>query len=139
MGFCIGYGKWPVSYTHLLRTNCKPDVALVTVTPPDEHGFVSLGISVDYTMEAVKQAKTVIAQVNKYMPRTHGDSFVHVDEISDFVEFDEPILELPNPKITEVEEAIGRNCASLIKDGDCLQLGIGAKMCIRDRKKAFGL
>ena len=77
-------------------------------------------------MEAVKQAKTVIAQVNKYMPRIHGDSFVHVSEISDFVKFDEPILELPNPKITEVEEAIGRNCASLIHDGDCLQLGIGA-------------
>lgn len=110
----------------LLRTNCKPDVALVQVTSPDEHGYVSLGISVDYTMEAVKQAKTVIAQVNKYMPRIHGDSFVHVSEISDFVKFDEPILELPNPKITEVEEAIGRNCASLIHDGDCLQLGIGA-------------
>ncbi|WP_066687106.1 acetyl-CoA hydrolase/transferase family protein [Christensenella intestinihominis] len=110
----------------LLRTNCKPDVALVQVTPPDEHGYVSLGISVDYTMEAVKQAETVIAQVNKYMPRIHGDSFVHMSEISDFVEFDEPILELPNPKITDVEEAIGRNCASLIHDGDCLQLGIGA-------------
>ena len=83
-------------------------------------------ISVDYTMEAVKQAEVVIAQVNQFMPRTHGDSFVHVSEISDFVEFDEPIIELPNPKITDVEEAIGRNCASLIHDGDCLQLGIGA-------------
>ncbi|MEA5004400.1 MAG: acetyl-CoA hydrolase/transferase C-terminal domain-containing protein [Christensenella sp.] len=110
----------------LLRTNCKPDAALVQVTPPDEHGFVSLGISVDYTMEAVKQAGVVIAQVNKYMPRIHGDSFVHVSEISDFVEFDEPILELPNPKITDVEREIGRHCASLISDGDCLQLGIGA-------------
>ncbi len=110
----------------LLRTNCKPDVALVQVTPPDAHGYVSLGISVDYTMEAVKQAEVVIAQVNKYMPRTHGDSFVHVSEISDFVEFDEPILELPNPKITDVEREIGRHCASLVQDGDTLQLGIGA-------------
>ncbi|WP_066648738.1 acetyl-CoA hydrolase/transferase family protein [Christensenella timonensis] len=110
----------------LLRGGCKPDVALVTVTPPDRHGYVSLGISVDYTMEAVKQAPVVIAQVNKYMPRIHGDSFVHVSEISDFVEFDEPVLELPNPKITDVEREIGRNCASLINDGDCLQLGIGA-------------
>lgn len=102
------------------------DVALVQVTPPDKHGFVSLGVSVDYTMAAVKSAKMVIAQVNKEMPRTHGDSFVHVSEIDWFVELDTAIIELELPHIGEIEKAIGEHCASLIQDGDTLQLGIGA-------------
>ncbi len=109
-----------------LRTNCKPDVAVVQVSPPDAHGYVSLGVSVDYTMEGVKQANIVLAQVNKNMPRIHGDSFVHISELTAIVECDLPMLELPNPTITDVEKAIGENCASLIHDGDCLQLGIGA-------------
>ena len=102
------------------------NVALVQVSKPDEHGYVSLGVSVDYTKAAVEVANITIAQVNKYMPRTHGESFVHISEIDYFVEHDEPIHTLKSPKIGEIEKEIGRYCASLINDGDTLQLGIGA-------------
>lgn len=102
------------------------DVALIQVTPPDKEGYVSLGVSVDYTIGAARNAKSVIAQVNKYMPRTGGDSKLHISEIDCLVEYDEPIFELKAPKIGEVEKAIGENCAKLINDGDTLQLGIGA-------------
>ena len=102
------------------------DVALVTVTPPDENGKCSLGVSVDYTLAAVRHAKTVIAQVNARMPFTHGPSVVDVSDIDRFVVHDAPIIPLALPKIGPVEEAIGKNVASLIRDGDTLQLGIGA-------------
>lgn len=102
------------------------DVAMVQVSPPDKHGYMSLGVTVDYAMAAVKKGKLVIAQVNKNMPRTHGDSFVHCTEIDYFVEEDRPLTNLPSAKPTEVEEAIGANCASLVEDGCTLQLGIGA-------------
>ena len=110
----------------LFETTLPVDVALIQVTPPDENGMCSLGISVDYTLAAVKNAKTVIAQVNSRMPRTCGGGSISVEEIDVFVEHDAPILELTPPVIGPVEEAIGRNCASLINDGDTLQLGIGA-------------
>lgn len=110
----------------LFRTTLKPDVALVTVTPPDENGMCSLGVSVDYTLEAIRQAKTVIAQVNQFMPFTYGDSLVSVEEIDCFVLIDQPVIQLAPPKIGPVEEAIGKFCAELIRDGDTLQLGIGA-------------
>ncbi|WMJ82374.1 acetyl-CoA hydrolase/transferase C-terminal domain-containing protein [Clostridium sp. MB40-C1] len=102
------------------------DVALIQVSSPDEHGNCSFGVSVDYTKPAADCAKIVIAQVNDQMPRTLGDSFIHVSEIDYIVETSNPIIELQPPKIGEVEKAIGENCASLIKDGDTLQLGIGA-------------
>lgn len=102
------------------------DGAIIHVSTPDEHGYCSLGVSVDYSKHAVNNAKYVIAQVNPQMPRTLGDSFVHVSEMDYIVECDAPIIELPPPAISEVEKAIGEHCASLIKDGDCLQLGIGA-------------
>jgi 4-hydroxybutyrate CoA-transferase len=102
------------------------DVALIHVSTPDEHGYCSLGVSVDYSKHAVEQAKIVIAQVNAHMPRTLGDSFVHVSQMDHIVAHDEPILTLSPPKISDVERAIGENCASLVRDGDCLQLGIGA-------------
>ena len=102
------------------------DVALVTGTPPDENGKCSLGVSVDYTLAAVRHAKTVIAQVNARMPFTHGPSVVDVSDIDCFVVHDAPIIPLALPKIGPVEEAIGKNVASLIRDGDTLQLGIGA-------------
>ena len=95
------------------------DVALIQVSSPDEHGFVSLGVSVDYTLKAAKRAKILIAQINIKMPRTLGDSFLHLDEIDFIVKRDEEILEIPLPKI-------GEYCSSLINDGDTLQLGIGA-------------
>lgn len=109
----------------LFRTLLPIDVALISVTPPDENGKCSLGVSVDYTYGAAKSAKLVIAQVNAKMPRTYGTS-LNVSDIDIFVPYDEPVLVLPAPKIGEVEESIGRYCASLIEDGDTLQLGIGA-------------
>ncbi|MEQ2456346.1 acetyl-CoA hydrolase/transferase family protein [Flavonifractor hominis] len=108
------------------HTTLPVDVALVQVTPPDEQGKCSLGVSVDYTLPALKAARTVIAQVNARMPRTGGDSLVDVSEIDSFVLHEEPIIQLAPPKIGPVEEAIGRNVASLVRDGDTLQLGIGA-------------
>lgn len=102
------------------------DVALIQVSTPDEHGYCSLGLSVDYTKAAVEKAKVVMAEVNDQMPRTYGDTFVHVSEIDYLVETSNPIVELPPPRIGDVEKAIGENCASLIEDGSTLQLGIGA-------------
>lgn len=102
------------------------DVAVIQVSPPDEHGYVTCGLSVDYTLPAAKKAKCVIAQVNELMPRTHGDTALHVSEIDVFVEAKHPVLELQPPKIGPVEKAIGENCAKLVRDGDTLQLGIGA-------------
>ncbi|MPM23414.1 Butanoate coenzyme A-transferase [bioreactor metagenome] len=102
------------------------DVALVQVSPPDQNGYCSLGVSVDYTKPALESAKTVIAQVNPQMPRTMGDSFVHVSQLDWIVEADVPLLQLKPPVIGAVERAIGEHCAGLIRDGDTLQLGIGA-------------
>ena len=104
------------------------DVALVQAAAPDANGNMSLGISVDYTLPAVRAAKKVIVQVNKELPRTYGDSTFHISDanVVAVVEHDAPIIELAPPKITEIEKAIGANCAKLINDGDTLQLGIGA-------------
>lgn len=102
------------------------DVALVEVSKPDEHGFCSFGVSCDYTKTGAECAKIVIAEVNNQMPRTFGDNFIHVSEIDYIVESSRPLIELQPPKITDVEKAIGENCASLIEDGSTLQLGIGA-------------
>ena len=102
------------------------DAALIKVSPPDKHGYMSLGISVDYSKEAVKRAKFVVAEISSHVPRTLGDSFVHVSEVDYFVESNAPLVELPPPALTDVEMGIGKNVASLIQDGDCLQLGIGA-------------
>lgn len=111
----------------LFRKGYMPvDVALVQVSSPDEHGYCSFGVSNDYTKPAVEYAKIVIAEVNDKMPRTMGDSFIHISDIDFIVETSHPIIELQSPKIGEVEKKIGENCASLIEDGSTLQLGIGA-------------
>jgi 4-hydroxybutyrate CoA-transferase len=111
----------------LFRAGILPlDVALVQVSPPDRHGFCSLGVSVDVSRAAVQTARTVIAQVNPRMPRTHGDGIIHVDDIDYQVPVEAPIHEVPAQQLTEVERAIGRHCAELVDDGACLQLGIGA-------------
>ncbi|HSN93139.1 MAG TPA: acetyl-CoA hydrolase/transferase C-terminal domain-containing protein [Anaeromyxobacteraceae bacterium] len=102
------------------------DVALIHVSPPDRHGYCSLGVSVDVTRAAVQTARTVIAQVNPRMPRTHGDGLIHVDEIDTLVEVDDPIHELPPHEVSEAERAIGRHCAELVEDGATVQIGIGA-------------
>jgi 4-hydroxybutyrate CoA-transferase len=111
----------------LFRDGVLPvDFAFITVSEPDKYGFVNLGVSCDYTLQLVKSAKTVIAEVNPHMPRTGGSASVKVTDIDYFVPCDLPLVQLAPPKIGEVEKAIGSNIASLIKDGDCLQLGIGA-------------
>lgn len=103
------------------------DVALIHVSPPDSHGFCSLGVSVDVARAAVKNAEYVIAQVNPQMPRTHGDGMMHVSEIHAMVAVNEALPEV-NYKagITDVEIAIAKHCASLIEDGSTLQMGIGS-------------
>jgi acyl-CoA hydrolase len=102
------------------------DVALVSVTPPDEHGYCSLGVSVDVALAAVETAKIVIAQVNRYMPRTHGDGHVHISRFHAMVEGHLPLAEHPAEAPDEIEMAIGRRVAELIEDGSTLQMGIGA-------------
>ena len=115
------------------------DVALVQVSSPDEHGYCSFGVSNDFTKPAAEHSKIVIAEVNDKMPRTMGDSFIHISKIDYIVESSHPIIELAPPKIGEVEKKIGENCASLIEDGSTLQLGIGAipeavLLCLKDKK-----
>jgi 4-hydroxybutyrate CoA-transferase len=126
-----------------LKGYLPPDVVLVHLSPPDKHGFCSFGISVDYTKPAASVAKTIIAQVNPNMPRTHGDSFIHVSDLDYVVESEQPIIELPPPKIGPIEEAIGKNIASLVGDGSCLQLGIGgipdAVLLFLDEKNDLGI
>ena len=102
------------------------DVALVTVSPPDENGNCSLGVSVDITKAAVESAKLVIAQVNKHMPRAYGDCFLNVQQIACLVEHDEPLLEWPmTTEPNDVARRIAAHLARLISDGATLQLGIG--------------
>lgn len=111
----------------LMRRGIIPiDVALIHVSPPDKHGFCSLGTSIDVTLAAVQIAKTVIAQINPLMPRTHGDGLLHVSEINFAVEVNDKIPELPQIEPTNEEVSIGKYCAELIEDGATLQMGIGA-------------
>ena len=102
------------------------DVALIHVSPPDKHGFCSLGVSVDATRAAVNNAKLVIAQVNPNMPRTHGDGVIHKSEIDFGVEVNDPLPEHAPQELSEMEKQIGQNCAALIEDGATLQMGIGS-------------
>jgi len=101
------------------------DVALVQVSPPDAHGFCSLGVGVDATLTAARCAKLVIAQVNDQMPRTFGDCFIHMNDIDIVVEVSRPLCELKPHEITDVHHAIGKHISRLIEDGSTLQLGIG--------------
>ncbi len=111
----------------LFRNSHLPlDAALVTVSPPDQHGYCSLGTSVDVARAAVDSAKKVIAIVNPQMPRTHGDSMVHVQRIDKMVWNDEELMTLDyGAKVTEIEMQIGKNVAELIEDKATLQMGIG--------------
>lgn len=101
------------------------DVALITVSLPDQHGFCSLGTSVDATRAAVETAKLVIAQVNKHMPRTHGDSQIHIKDIDLMVPFDQALHEVVPEPINDIEKQIGNHVAALVEDGATLQMGIG--------------
>lgn len=110
----------------------KADVALINVSPPDEHGFCSYGIDVGNIKTPTEKAKTIIAQINDKMPRGLGNSFIHVNKIDYIVEHSEPLMELPqiDPNATkeelEVYNQIGSHIADLIEDGSTLQMGIGA-------------
>ena len=111
----------------MIRQKVVPiNVALITVSPPDKNGYVSLGTSVDATLAAVQTAKLVIAQANKYMPRTFGDSTLHIRDIDFLVEYDEPLPAVKIENITEVENQIGHYVAGLVPDGATLQMGIGS-------------
>ncbi|MCO5167659.1 MAG: 4-hydroxybutyrate CoA-transferase [Planctomycetes bacterium] len=110
----------------LFRERTPIDVALVQVSPPDAHGYCSLGVSVDVVMPAAHQARHVIAEVNPRCPRTHGDAFLHVSRFAAVVEAEHPLPELPAPPIDDVSRRIGGHVAGLVEDGDTLQLGIGA-------------
>jgi acyl-CoA hydrolase len=102
------------------------DACLLSVSPPDAHGYCSLGVDVTLCHSALANSRRVYAQVNPQMPRTHGASFVHLKHIDRLVEADEPLPELPAAAPSDVHHAIGAHIAGLIVDGDCLQMGIGA-------------
>ncbi len=102
------------------------DVALVQVSCPDEHGYMSLGISVDIVKAAVESSRIVIVQVNPRMPRVHGDSFIHISAADHVIYHDEPLLEYHPEVPGEIAERIGRYVARIIKDGDTIQVGYGA-------------
>ncbi len=111
----------------LFRSGAMPiDVALIQVSPPDNHGFCSYGIAVDIVKSAAESAKYVIAQVNPQMPRTLGDSFIHVSHIDAFVEHEEPLLEAPLPLMNPIAVDIGRHVAGLVEDGSTIRVGVGS-------------
>eukprot|EP00297_Palpitomonas_bilix_P008060 CAMPEP_0113905974 /NCGR_PEP_ID=MMETSP0780_2-20120614/24417_1 /TAXON_ID=652834 /ORGANISM="Palpitomonas bilix" /LENGTH=475 /DNA_ID=CAMNT_0000900377 /DNA_START=89 /DNA_END=1516 /DNA_ORIENTATION=+ /assembly_acc=CAM_ASM_000599 len=111
----------------LFRRGLVPlDVALITVSPPDKHGFCSLGTSVDVSRAAVDTAKCVLAVINPNMPRTFGDSLIHINKIDEWMEVDEPLPELILKDPSPVERAIGQKISELVDDGATLQMGIGA-------------
>jgi acyl-CoA hydrolase len=101
------------------------DVAFIQVSPPDSHGYCSFGVGVDTTLTAAKYAHRVVAQVNAQMPRTYGDSFIHVSELDAIVEVSRPLCEIKENTITDLHRSIGAHVSSLIEDGSVLQLGIG--------------
>ena len=116
------------------------DVALISVSPPDASGLCSFGISVDIVKSATANSKCVIAQVNSQMPRTLGDSFIHVNSIDMLVPFDEPIIVVPVPEPDEVLRSIGENIARLVEDGSTIECGIGRipqalAECLKEKKE----
>lgn len=110
----------------LFRRQTLPlDVAMVQVSPPDKHGYCSLGVSVDAAISAAEEAKYVIAQVNPKMPRTHGDGLIHLDYFHAFCEAEDELPEITINPPSDVECAIGNHIAGLVEDGATLQMGIG--------------
>ena len=101
------------------------DVALIQVSPPDEHGYCSYGVSIDVTKAGAESARHLVAEVNPNMPRTLGNSFIHISRIHSLVPSDKPILEAPTGEMDQVAQRIGQHIADLIQDGSTLQLGIG--------------
>jgi 4-hydroxybutyrate CoA-transferase len=115
------------------------DVVLMQVSPPDAHGFVTVGTTADCTMTTIRVAPTVIAEVNQQMPRTHGETAVHVSQLTAIVESDRPLLELHTEPFNEMHMRVARNVASIIPDGATLQTGIGGVseavlQCLNDKR-----
>ena len=110
----------------LYRKLIPVDVAMIQTSPPDAHGYMSLGISVDITKAAVENASTVIAQINSNMPRVHGNTFIHIDDVDFVIPHDEPILEYRTEVPDEIAQRIGNYAARIIKDGDTIQVGYGS-------------
>jgi 4-hydroxybutyrate CoA-transferase len=110
----------------LFESGAMPiDVALLQLSPPDSHGFCSFGVGVDTSLTAAKCARYVVAQINDQMPRTYGDSFIHVTDLDAIVNSSLPLCAMKQPQITDMHRAIARNVADLIEDGAVLQTGIG--------------
>ncbi|MBV9216088.1 MAG: acetyl-CoA hydrolase/transferase family protein [Acidobacteria bacterium] len=111
----------------LFRKGVLPlDVALLNVSPPDKHGFCTLGVSIDVARAAFETAMCVIAQINPRVPRTQGDALIHENDIDYMVEVNEPLYEVQMPELTEVDVAIGKHIAEIIDDGATIQMGIGS-------------
>jgi acyl-CoA hydrolase len=111
----------------LFKKNILPlDVAFIQVSPPDKHGFCSLGVSIDVTLAAIQTAKIVVAQVNSHVPRSHGDGNVHINDIDFAVEHETPIYSHDALAPNETEQQIGKYISELVEDGATLQMGIGA-------------
>jgi len=143
-----GRGDYIPNFFHespkLIRTGrIGCDVAFLQVTPPDNNGYCCLGASIDYSLQAARSAKLVIAQVNKNVPRIFGETFMHISEFDCIVEEDDDLYEISPPHIGDEEKAIGANCAELVEDGCTMQLGIGgipdAVMLFLDSKKDLGI
>lgn len=122
------------------RKSFPIDIALVEVSLPDEHGYFNLGVGVDITKAAVENAGLVIAQVNAHMPRVHGDGFIHIKDIDYIIPYDEPLPEYDFKKENEIALQVGRHVASLVRDGDTIQIGyghipLGVLSCLSHKKQ----
>ncbi|MDG6220161.1 MAG: GNAT family N-acetyltransferase [Candidatus Thermoplasmatota archaeon] len=119
------------------------DVALIQTSPPDSHGYMSLGISVDIVKAAVEKSNLVIAQINKNMPRVHGDGFLHIEKVDYVLPHDEPLLEFTSTEPDDITEKIGKYVARIVQDGDTIQVGYGAipnaVVKALDQKKHLGV
>jgi acetyl-CoA hydrolase len=109
----------------LFRTSRRPNVALIHVSPPDEHGFCSFGCEIGVSKPAAQVAQTVIAEVNEQMPRTLGDAFIHVSRITHMVPTNRPLPQVVQGKVSKLQQQIAEHISGLIRDGDTLQMGIG--------------
>ena len=111
----------------LFRRGLVPiDVALIQTSPPDDHGYMSLGVSVDIVKAATENASLVIAQVNSNMPRVHGDGFIHIEDVDFILPCDEPILEYVSEADTDSAQQIGKYVSTLVQDGETIQVGYGS-------------
>jgi acyl-CoA hydrolase/GNAT superfamily N-acetyltransferase len=102
------------------------DIAFIQTSPPDAHGYMSLGVSVDITKAAAENAAFVIAQVNRHMPRVHGDTFIHVEDVDFIIPYDELLLEYETQVPDDVAQSIGKYVSQLVEDGDTIQVGYGS-------------